>query len=137
MEFENHDVMIPTLNSYTLSQHIPRAQLIIYPDSGHGEADAAKRKANRTPSGSRPEPKSRDGMNPSDRASARLDWGESFCILVGATGFEAADLLRPIGRPRQIRCDRERPRPAAQEPIEVSARHNPRRTGRFPQLAHS
>ena len=32
----NHDVMIPTLNSYTLSQHIPRAQLIIYPDSGHG-----------------------------------------------------------------------------------------------------
>jgi pimeloyl-ACP methyl ester carboxylesterase len=32
----HHDVMIPTLNSYTLSQHIPRAQLIIYPDSGHG-----------------------------------------------------------------------------------------------------
>jgi pimeloyl-ACP methyl ester carboxylesterase len=32
----NHDVMIPTLNSYTLSQRIPRAQLIIYPDSGHG-----------------------------------------------------------------------------------------------------
>jgi pimeloyl-ACP methyl ester carboxylesterase len=25
-----------TLNSYTLSQHIPRAQLIIYPDSDHG-----------------------------------------------------------------------------------------------------
>jgi pimeloyl-ACP methyl ester carboxylesterase len=34
----HHDVMIPTLNSYTLSQHIPRAQLIIYPDSGHGVA---------------------------------------------------------------------------------------------------
>jgi pimeloyl-ACP methyl ester carboxylesterase len=30
------DVMIPTINSYSLSQHIPRAQLIIYPDSGHG-----------------------------------------------------------------------------------------------------
>jgi hypothetical protein len=28
--------MIPTLNSYTLSQHNPRAQLIIYPDSDHG-----------------------------------------------------------------------------------------------------
>ena len=34
----HHDVMIPTLNSYTLSQQIPRAQLIIYPDSGHGVA---------------------------------------------------------------------------------------------------
>jgi len=34
----HHDVMIPTVNSYTLSQHIPRAQLIIYPDSGHGVA---------------------------------------------------------------------------------------------------
>jgi pimeloyl-ACP methyl ester carboxylesterase len=32
----HHDVMIPTINSYTLSQNIPRAQLIIYPDSGHG-----------------------------------------------------------------------------------------------------
>src|SRR5262245_19287624 len=32
----NHDVMIPTINSYTLSQIIPRAQLIIYPDPGHG-----------------------------------------------------------------------------------------------------
>jgi pimeloyl-ACP methyl ester carboxylesterase len=31
-----HDVMIPTINSFTLSQGIPRAQLIIYPDSGHG-----------------------------------------------------------------------------------------------------
>jgi pimeloyl-ACP methyl ester carboxylesterase len=29
------DIMIPTINSYTLSQHIPNAQLIIYPDSGH------------------------------------------------------------------------------------------------------
>jgi pimeloyl-ACP methyl ester carboxylesterase len=32
----SHDVMVPTINSYTLSQHIPLAQLIIYPDSGHG-----------------------------------------------------------------------------------------------------
>ena len=32
----HHDVMIPTINSYTLSQPIPSAQLIIYPDSGHG-----------------------------------------------------------------------------------------------------
>jgi pimeloyl-ACP methyl ester carboxylesterase len=31
----NHDVVIPTINSFTLSQHIPNAQLIIYPDSGH------------------------------------------------------------------------------------------------------
>src|SRR5271168_2351752 len=32
----NHDIMIPTINSYNLSQRIPQAQLIIYPDSGHG-----------------------------------------------------------------------------------------------------
>jgi pimeloyl-ACP methyl ester carboxylesterase len=32
----NNDVMIPTINSFTLSQHIPNAQLIIYPDAGHG-----------------------------------------------------------------------------------------------------
>lgn len=32
----NHDVMIPTINAYILSQQIPRAQLIVYPDSGHG-----------------------------------------------------------------------------------------------------
>lgn len=32
----NHDVMVPTINAYTLSQNIPRAQLIVYPDSGHG-----------------------------------------------------------------------------------------------------
>jgi len=32
----NNDVMIPTINSFTLQQHIPDAQLIIYPDSGHG-----------------------------------------------------------------------------------------------------
>ncbi|HVR26765.1 MAG TPA: alpha/beta hydrolase [Candidatus Polarisedimenticolia bacterium] len=32
----NHDIMIPTVNSYTLSEHLPNAQLIIYPYSGHG-----------------------------------------------------------------------------------------------------
>jgi pimeloyl-ACP methyl ester carboxylesterase len=32
----NHDIMIPTVNSFTLSEHLPNAQLIIYPDSGHG-----------------------------------------------------------------------------------------------------
>ena len=32
----SHDIMVPTVNSFTLSQHIPNAQLIIYPDSGHG-----------------------------------------------------------------------------------------------------
>jgi len=32
----NHDIMIPTVTSFTLSEHIPNAQLIIYPDSGHG-----------------------------------------------------------------------------------------------------
>ena len=31
----SNDVMIPTINSFILSQHIPNAQLIIYPDSGH------------------------------------------------------------------------------------------------------
>jgi pimeloyl-ACP methyl ester carboxylesterase len=30
------DIMIPTINSFILSQHIPNAQLIVYPDSGHG-----------------------------------------------------------------------------------------------------
>jgi pimeloyl-ACP methyl ester carboxylesterase len=32
----NHDIMIPTINSFNLSQRIPQAQLIVYPDSGHG-----------------------------------------------------------------------------------------------------
>jgi pimeloyl-ACP methyl ester carboxylesterase len=31
-----HDIMFPTINSYTLSQHLPNATLILYPDSGHG-----------------------------------------------------------------------------------------------------
>jgi len=32
----NNDAMIPTINSYILAQHLPDAQLILYPDSGHG-----------------------------------------------------------------------------------------------------
>jgi pimeloyl-ACP methyl ester carboxylesterase len=32
----NNDIMVDTINSYEMSQVIPRAQLIIYPDSGHG-----------------------------------------------------------------------------------------------------
>ncbi|MDB5576554.1 MAG: alpha/beta hydrolase fold family protein [Bradyrhizobium sp.] len=32
----SHDIMIPTINAFTLSQVIPDAQLILYPDSGHG-----------------------------------------------------------------------------------------------------
>lgn len=31
-----HDVMIPTINSWHLAQNIPNAQLLIYPDAGHG-----------------------------------------------------------------------------------------------------
>ena len=31
-----NDVMIPTINSWHLSQNIPNAQLLIYPDAGHG-----------------------------------------------------------------------------------------------------
>ncbi|MET7937133.1 alpha/beta hydrolase [Streptomyces sp. NPDC005322] len=30
------DIMVPTVNSFILAQNIPRAQLIIYPNSGHG-----------------------------------------------------------------------------------------------------
>jgi pimeloyl-ACP methyl ester carboxylesterase len=30
------DIMVPTINSFMLSQHIPNAQLVLYPDSGHG-----------------------------------------------------------------------------------------------------
>ena len=31
-----NDVMVPTQNSYILTEKMPNAQLIIYPDSGHG-----------------------------------------------------------------------------------------------------
>ncbi len=30
------DIMIPTINSWHLSQNLPNAQLLIYPDAGHG-----------------------------------------------------------------------------------------------------
>ena len=30
------DIMIPTVNSFLMSQHMPNAQLIVYPDAGHG-----------------------------------------------------------------------------------------------------
>jgi pimeloyl-ACP methyl ester carboxylesterase len=32
----HNDIMVPTVNSFTLSQKIPNAQLIVYPDAGHG-----------------------------------------------------------------------------------------------------
>jgi pimeloyl-ACP methyl ester carboxylesterase len=32
----SHDIMLPTINSYIIAQHVPGAELIIYPDSGHG-----------------------------------------------------------------------------------------------------
>lgn len=32
----SHDIMCPTINSYLMAQRIPDAQLIVYPDSGHG-----------------------------------------------------------------------------------------------------
>jgi pimeloyl-ACP methyl ester carboxylesterase len=32
----HRDVMIPTVNSFQLSQKLPNAWLLIYPDSGHG-----------------------------------------------------------------------------------------------------
>jgi pimeloyl-ACP methyl ester carboxylesterase len=32
----HNDIMVPTINSFTLSQKIPDAQLIVYPDAGHG-----------------------------------------------------------------------------------------------------
>jgi pimeloyl-ACP methyl ester carboxylesterase len=30
-----NDMIIPTVNGYTLQQHLPNAQLIVYPDSNH------------------------------------------------------------------------------------------------------
>ena len=30
------DIMVPTINSYILQQHLPDARLLLYPDSGHG-----------------------------------------------------------------------------------------------------
>ena len=30
------DIVIPTVNSYILQQHLPNAELILFPDSNHG-----------------------------------------------------------------------------------------------------
>jgi pimeloyl-ACP methyl ester carboxylesterase len=30
------DIVIPTINSYILQQFLPNAELILYPDAGHG-----------------------------------------------------------------------------------------------------
>lgn len=32
----NDDIMVPTINSYHMAQAIPNAELVVYPDSGHG-----------------------------------------------------------------------------------------------------
>jgi pimeloyl-ACP methyl ester carboxylesterase len=32
----NNDVMVPTPNAFLMAQKLPNAQLIIYPNSGHG-----------------------------------------------------------------------------------------------------
>ncbi len=32
----HNDVIAPTVNSFTLQQNLPNAQLILYPDSNHG-----------------------------------------------------------------------------------------------------
>ncbi|MFT9639686.1 alpha/beta fold hydrolase, partial [Alcaligenes phenolicus] len=32
----SNDAIIPTAHSVTLQQHLPNAQLVIYPDAGHG-----------------------------------------------------------------------------------------------------
>lgn len=32
----SNDLIIPTINGYILQQHLPNAQLIVYPDSSHG-----------------------------------------------------------------------------------------------------
>jgi pimeloyl-ACP methyl ester carboxylesterase len=31
-----NDIMIPSINSFILQQHLPNATLILYPDAGHG-----------------------------------------------------------------------------------------------------
>jgi hypothetical protein len=32
----HNDVIFPTVNSFTLQQNLPNAQLVLYPDSNHG-----------------------------------------------------------------------------------------------------
>jgi pimeloyl-ACP methyl ester carboxylesterase len=31
-----NDIMVPTPNSHDLARRIPKAELVIYPDAGHG-----------------------------------------------------------------------------------------------------
>src|SRR6202790_2974395 len=45
----HHDIMVPTINSFTLSQNIPNAQLIIYPDAGHARYSGFRSSSWRTP----------------------------------------------------------------------------------------
>jgi pimeloyl-ACP methyl ester carboxylesterase len=35
----NNDIVVPTINSYHLQQHLPNATLILFPDSNHGSFD--------------------------------------------------------------------------------------------------
>jgi pimeloyl-ACP methyl ester carboxylesterase len=32
----NNDIVIPTINSYHLYQHLPNAELLLLPDANHG-----------------------------------------------------------------------------------------------------
>ena len=32
----SNDIVVPTVNSYILQQHLPNAELILFPDSNHG-----------------------------------------------------------------------------------------------------
>jgi pimeloyl-ACP methyl ester carboxylesterase len=45
----HHDIMVSTTNSFTLSQNVPNAQLIIYPDAGHGRYSRFRSSSWRTP----------------------------------------------------------------------------------------
>jgi pimeloyl-ACP methyl ester carboxylesterase len=38
-----HDLLVPTINSYILQQHLPNATLTIYPDSGSDRQDTEGR----------------------------------------------------------------------------------------------
>ena len=38
-----HDEMIPVSNSYSLSENLPNAVLMTYPDSGHGSINSERR----------------------------------------------------------------------------------------------
>jgi hypothetical protein len=38
----HRDIMLPTMNAFVLSQHIPNVQLVNYPKSGHGHCSSAR-----------------------------------------------------------------------------------------------